>query len=52
MLPPHPADGSEDSGKVYHFAASKCIHDGDFSGAPNDIDKPAVAHALWEAAVR
>jgi hypothetical protein len=40
------------AGKVYNLDASAFICDGGgFSGAHSDIDKPAVAHAVWEATV-
>jgi hypothetical protein len=41
-----------EAGKVYNLASGKFIREGGgFSGAHSDIDKPAVAHALWEAAL-
>jgi hypothetical protein len=51
MLPPEGEYGLE-AGKVYNLAAGKFIRvGGGFSGAHSDIDKPAVAHAVWEAAL-
>jgi hypothetical protein len=52
MLPPDQAYGFE-AGKVYNLASGRYVCDGGgFSGAHSDIAKPAVAHAVWEAAVR
>jgi hypothetical protein len=52
MLPSDQAYGFE-AGKVYNLASSRYISDGGgFSGAHSDITKPAVAHAVWDAAVR
>ncbi|MGO9207503.1 MAG: DNA/RNA non-specific endonuclease [Candidatus Limnocylindrales bacterium] len=39
-------------GRVYNLEASQFINEGGgFSGAHSDIRKPAVAHAVWEAAI-
>jgi hypothetical protein len=51
MLPPDGIYGFE-AAKVYNLAAGQFIREGGgFSGAHSDIDKPAVAHAVWEAAL-
>jgi hypothetical protein len=51
MLPTEQLYGFE-AGKVYNLAAGQFIRDGGgFSGAHSDITKPAVAHAVWEAAL-
>jgi hypothetical protein len=47
-----PADGEYgfEAGKVYNLASGRYIRaGGGFSGAHSDIDKPAVAHAVWQA---
>jgi hypothetical protein len=49
-----PVDGSYgfEAGKVYNLAAGRYIRQGGgFSGAHSDIDRPEVAHAIWQAAV-
>ncbi len=41
-----------EAGKVYNLAGDQFIRNGSgFSGAHSDIDKPEVAHAIWEAAL-
>ena len=51
MLPPDKAYGFE-MGKIYNLASGQFICEGGgVSGAHSDIDKPAVAHAVWEAAI-
>jgi len=38
-------------GRIYNLEASRFIsHGGGSSGAHNDIDRPEVAHAIWQAA--
>jgi hypothetical protein len=49
-----PADASYgyQPGRVYNLEGSRFINEGGgFSGAHSDIRKPAVAHAVWEAAM-
>jgi hypothetical protein len=49
---PAGASYSYQPGRVYNLEASQFINEGGgFSGAHSDIRKPAVAHAVWEAAM-
>jgi hypothetical protein len=51
LLPPNSSYDFK-AGKVYNLASGKFICEGGgFSGAHSNIDKPAVAHAIWEAAL-
>ena len=47
-----PADGAYGfrGGRVYNLEATEVINEGGGAvGAHNDIAKPAVAHAFWQA---
>jgi hypothetical protein len=51
MRPAEEAYGFQ-AGRVYNLEASSYINEGGgFSGAHSDIRKPAVAHAIWSAAL-